>query len=221
MLLSRSSRTRQAPPVWPRYTERGGFGRMRQVIRPLGRCLAIAIVAVLAVVSLTSCGRSPNSPDPGSYDPLFVRPGLQRVSITGFGISSDPAYPPCTPLGVPIAGTQIITTMTVSKEGSDWVLRSVSPEQGNAVIRFHSTGAFEALRPVFAGTATGFQVYTGFNTQRPEALRLFIDGTAIVDGSTAAGFFALGRMTGVFRFVDDQGNTGSCAAVAWDFQPAQ
>jgi hypothetical protein len=168
---------------------------------------------------LPSCG-SPNTPDHGAPDPLFVKAGAQRVSVTGYELSNNPNFPECKPFGVPFAGTYILTTLILTKEGSDWVARSSAPEQGSLVIRFHSSGGFVFSQPALTGTATGFQLYTGSGQERGGPVRFIIDGTASVEGSTADfSFYALGRMTGAFRFVDDQGQTGNCTAVAWDLQP--
>ncbi len=135
-------------------------------------------------------------------------------------ISNVPDFPECKPFGVPFAGTYVVTTLMLSKEGSDWVARSLSPEQGSLAIRFHSSGGFVFSHPALTGTATGLQLFTGDSQVGARAVRLIIDGTASVEGSTANGFYTHGRMTGTFRFVDDQGQTGNCTAVAWDLQPA-
>lgn len=187
------------------------------------RRLQEAVGAALLVAAATlSCGRSPIGPDPDpTPDTLYEKAGLQRVSISGFGLSNDPEFPVCTPFGVPMAGTQIITTMLLAKEGADWVARSVSPEDGDAVIRFRGTGGGLIGKPTLAGTATGFQRYTGFGPRPPDVVRLIIDGTAVIDGVSDFGLFTYGKMTGSFRFVDDKGNTGNCTVVAWDLQPAQ
>jgi hypothetical protein len=109
--------------------------------------------------------------------------------------------------------------MILAKEGSDWVARSVSALEGTAVIRFRGTGGRSQGSPAIAGTATGFQIDTGFDLDRPHGLRVFIDGTASIEGATSVGFYTFGKMTGTFRFVSDNGQTGDCTVVAWSIQP--
>jgi hypothetical protein len=177
-----------------------------------------SLAALFCLAFLPGCG-SPNAPNKNTLDPLFVKAGAQRVSITGYSISNVADFPECKPFGVPFAGTYVVTTLTLSKEGADWIARSISSEQGSLVIRFHSSGGFVFSQPGLAGTATGFQLNTGYGQAPGGVVRFIIDGTASVEGSTNNGFYTLGRLTGSFRFVDDQGQTGNCTAVAWDLQP--
>jgi hypothetical protein len=177
-----------------------------------------SLAALFCLTFLPGCG-SPNAPNKNTPDPLFVKAGAQRVSITGYGISNVADFPECKPFGVPFAGTSILTTLILSNEGTDWVARSLSPEQGSLEIRFHSSGGFVFSQPALAGTATGSQLDTE-SGQAHAGVRFIIDGTASVEGSTLNFiFYALGRMTGTLRFVDDKGQTGNCTAVAWDLQP--
>jgi len=173
----------------------------------------------LLCVWLSACGGS--SPTSPNSDTLAVRAGLQLVNIHGYGISSNPDFPPCMPFGVPYAGTGLYTSLRLAKEGNDWVARSLSQEQGNLVISFRSNGVTDVVGAHVTGVATGSQVDTGYpGIASAHGIRMFIDGTAEVSGSVPLSWsFLTGRMVGTFRFVDDQGKTGTCTAVYWDLQP--
>ncbi len=180
---------------------------------------AKALITGLSVVVLWGCGSS--SPTNPNTDNLAVEAGLQIVNIHGAGVSSDPDFPACTPFGSPYAGTGISTSLRLAKEGSAWVARSLSSDQGSFALTFRATGVTDIFGSYVAGTASGFQIDTGYPSTVAHGLRMFIDGTASVTGAFATQSFVMGRMTGAFRFVDAQGNTGNCNAVYWDMQPAR
>ena len=86
------------------------------------RSCVVVLVCVAALAAAISCGSSSLPSSPGS---LGLRPGRHVVTLGGFSLSSDPRYPPCTPLGVLRDGPSVDTLVNLAREGQEWVARSV------------------------------------------------------------------------------------------------
>ena len=154
---------------------------------------------------------------------LPLSPGTQLLTLAGFASSTDPAFPPCTPIGQPRDGTSVNTTVTLTREGSEWVARSV-PGTGSIELRLRGVGASTAGY-VVAGTIAGTAVDTGLmGIVRDVSVTLGGPagaGLATFDGETTtkASALVIGRVTGALRFSDSQGVSSTCPAIQWSMQP--
>jgi hypothetical protein len=185
------------------------------------------VIICLLSLAVATCGGDstpspPTSPSPPSY-PLRLREGLNSVTFTGLGLSTDPQYPPCVPLGVPRSGTSVSTQVTLEHLGSEWVGRSPSAALGTLEIRLRDTGPWDAPGTVVSGTVRGAASDRGEFLRPPLDVQVSLTGSsglAVVEGwSHRVAFFAYGRITGSIAFTDSQNAVGSCTAVQWILQP--
>jgi hypothetical protein len=170
---------------------------------------------------MAACGgRSVTSPEASG---LPLAPGRQLLTLAGFASSTDPAFPPCTPIGQPRDGTSVNTIVSLTKEGSEWVARS-TPGMGTIDLHLRSTGASSGGYGV-AGTITGTALDIGFmGVARDVSVTLGSTpggGLANFDGETTsrASSMVVGRVTGALRFSDSQGLSSTCPAIQWSMQP--
>lgn len=170
----------------------------------LPRCLRrIALVGLMAA----ACS-SPSSPTKN----LPLRSGRHLLEMTGFGLSTDPQAPVCSPFATPPAGTRIMTFVDLAFVGEEWVARSVA---GTLEIRIRATGeAFQGGLEVTGsayGTAPDVAI-PGVNVDHE--LDAIIDGDqderAEISGTAYQAGRIIGRISGRIRFVDRQGRTGTC-----------
>ncbi len=104
-----------------------------------GMRTALAMAGLLcAGVAQTGCDRSTElSPTPSR---LNLRAGMQYVSFLGLAASTDPQFPPCTPIAVPRDGTLVTTQVTLVQSGDEWIARSPSSSAGTLEIRLRDSG---------------------------------------------------------------------------------
>jgi hypothetical protein len=178
------------------------------------------MVVLAALTSLPGCGgKSPIRAD-GSGLPLV--PGQQLLTLTGFAASADPAFPPCSPVGLPRDGTSVNTVVILSTENGGWVARS-SANLGTIELRLRSDGA-SPTGYVVSGTITGAAVDVGLmGVTRDVRVTLASSGggAATFDGGTVSQSSSLivGRVSGTVQFTDSQGVSSTCQAVRWSMQP--
>jgi hypothetical protein len=172
-----------------------------------------------SVCCLASCGGS----NPVESSPIALRPGRQAVTLSGFSFSSDPLFPPCTPPGVPRDGPSVQTLVNLSREGDEWVARSLA-SLGDLEIRLRENGT-GARGFLVRGSVRGLAVDAGVVGPARD-VQVSVTGrtdaeSAVVDGSTLspASAFVGGRVEGTLRYSDSQGATGTCTAVQWSMQP--
>ena len=194
--------------------------RSRSVLGVPGRGWAIAmLLAGLAMAA--ACGGQPATAPDASVLPLS--PGTQLLTLAGFASSTDPAFPSCTPIGQPRAGTSVNTTVSLTREGSEWVARS-TPGTGSIELRLRGAGASTAGF-IVAGTMTGTAADIGLmGVARDVSVTLggaAGAGLATFDGETTSKASALivGRVTGALRFSNSQGGSSTCPAIQWSMQP--
>jgi hypothetical protein len=145
--------------------------------------------------------------------------------MLGFGLSDDPDYPACVPDLVPHDGTNVVTRVTLTREGQEWVARSVEAGAGDLELRFHESGQSLFGRTV-TGTVHGLGVhmFSGFVDVPLRDVRITLGGpnaSVQVEGTIARlASFVLGSMSGEIRFSDSYGNFSRCSKILWTIQPA-
>jgi hypothetical protein len=146
------------------------------------------------------------------------------LTLGGFALSSDPAFPPCVPVGQPPDGTFVSTAVMLSAENGEWIARSQSG--GDTLeLRLRSAGS-GPLGLGVAGTVTGSAVDRGLMgvTRDVRVTLRDTSGTAPASLSgTMAGsgtsLFVTGRATGTVRFSDSRDESSTCSAIQWSMQP--
>jgi len=186
------------------------------------RYCAVVLVCVAVLAAVTSCGGSSNI-TPSSPSSLRLRTGRHVVTLGGFSFSSDPRYPPCTPLGVPRDGPSVDTLVNLVMEGQEWVARSLDG-MGDLEIRLREV-AQSAGGVTIQGSARGLALEANIHNL-PRDVRARLNGTTDTDSAQVEGAtggpspdFVGGRIAGTIRFIDSQGSTGTCSAVQWTMQP--
>jgi hypothetical protein len=112
---------------------------------------ACPIIPTLILVGLLSaCGADSVTPTQPSPPGLQIHAGTALFSMTGFGISYSPDFPPCTyvrntPLG--FVDTEVDSVVNLRQEGLEWVATPVSPDGGNLVLRFHQISSTSSHPP--------------------------------------------------------------------------
>jgi hypothetical protein len=171
-------------------------------------------VAIAAVLLAVGCQRGPTSPSSSSPPPspptLPLVAGLYAVSFGGFDSSTDPAFPPCPPIGIPPAGKRVMAWVEMRPEGADWVGRPTVPSEGDLEIRLRRAGT-SIFGTVVSGSATG----TVSDTSSPARdVAVSVDGA--VDGTlSVVGLVLNGRVDGSIVFYDSTGASSTCSAVQW------
>jgi hypothetical protein len=180
-----------------------------------------AAMLLVAGVTFSACeSRATTAPD---TSPVPLTPGRQLLTLAGFGASLDPSFPPCTPMGVPRAGTSVATIVVLEREGTDWVARS-EPSLGTLEVRLRGTAGSSGGYQV-TGTVAGTAADVGLmGVVRDVRVTLGLGtGTrpATFDGmmGTAPSSLIVGRVTGPLRFSDSEGNSSTCPAIQWSMQP--
>jgi hypothetical protein len=216
-----------------RHPEQGSSRSVRDARHPANRAFArhwircICTRTRIGAVLLTSAcslavacgGRSATAP---ASSALPLVPGRQLLTLAGFASSTDPLFPPCTPIGQPRDGTSVNTVVSLTKEGAEWIARS-EPSMGSVELHLRSTGSSTGGYGV-AGTITGTALDIGLmGVVRDVRVTLgsASGGSATFDGETTTPMSSLvvGRMTGALRFSDSQGLSSSCPAIQWSMQP--
>ena len=184
------------------------------------RSCIVVLACVVLPAPLISCG---SDSSPSTPDSVALRPGRQVIQLGGFSISSDPRFPPCTPIGEPRDGPSVDTLVNLVREGQEWVARSVDG-MGDLEIRLLEVGR-SARGAIVQGSARGLALDANIsNLSRDVRARLngaTDSDSAQVEGETVSpvSAFVGGRIAGTIRFSDSQGRTGTCSAVQWTMKP--
>ena len=155
---------------------------------------------------------------------LRLTPGPQILSLSGFAITDDPEYPPCSPVGVPRGGTGINARVVLSREGRAWVARSMSPGT-DLEMQFEQTGERQLTGYPISGLLRGSAVDEPGRLNDAFDVRASLSGTppetsARLEGEVpSTGFHVRGRVTGVVRFSDSSGGASTCTAVRLFLRP--
>ena len=196
-------------------------GRGRAAPAPL--LLAVALLTGCHHSSLPTTGDGIGPPPPSSS--LGLTAGTYILELTGYAFSLDPEIGICQPFGVPRSGTNLVTTTEVKLEDGEWVARSASTgptEMDGLELRLRDAGHRNPGGEALTGLVTGSAVDQGlFRPVRD--VRVSIRGAggssgAELSGTTSAGPFLLGRVTGAIDFSDSTGATSTCPTVSWTLQ---
>ena len=179
------------------------------------------LLAFASCCLMLGCGGSPSQPTP-SGSSLPLQKGPQLLELTGFDVSSDPEYPPCSNVGSPRQGKHIVTSVSLELSGSDWIARSIAPDNsGTLELRFHDAGSFSMGGQNVSGTIQGSAGDISYGSHSQFDVRFAIAGSAQVSGRVTGGSLTMGRFSGVFSFGDSNGSGGTCSAVSFLLQPNQ
>lgn len=181
--------------------------------------LCAAWLAAIAANALLGCGGPTAGPSGTPGISVDLEPGLQNVSFTGLGISSDPQFPPCVPLGVPMSGTGVVTQVVLEMVGGNWIGNSPPGSGDTLEIRLPGTGSVTGSGVEVIGTVTGSAADKGQQLRPPMDVRVTFDGSAAIDASGHAGLLT-GRISGTITFTDSKNSTGTCTAVQFLMDPA-
>jgi hypothetical protein len=180
----------------------------------------ISRIGILAAVAgLLACGSSPTAAAPSG---LPFAEGRQLLTLSGFAISSDPALPPCAPIGQPRDGTSVNTVVMLANENGVWVARSAL-NLGTIELRLRAGANAAGGYPV-TGTITGTGLDIGLMGVTRDVRVTFASttgGAATFDGETTSSSSSMivGRISGAMRFADSQGVSSTCPAIQWTMQP--
>ena len=208
------------------HHRRATLHRIAESSPALTQGMAPMIAAAALVVSGCQSGSAGTGPTPpGSSSPFPL--GHYTLEVDGFGLSTDPTVPVCTPLGAPPEGTDVGTGVNLTQDGQDWVVQSLDAALGSVDLRFHET-ASTLTRTSFAGAAQGialnldqtFPASTGLQfsfTASPGASPAVV--TATIDPGDET---IVGSATGSMSFTDTKGIVGSCSYVGFllDLSPS-
>jgi hypothetical protein len=193
------------------------------------RYAAPRAIVLSVTVFIAACGNnlvgpadvSGNSRD--STSALNLQLGLQLVTFLGLGLSSDPTLPPCAPLGVPSAGTSVSTQLMLTRDGSDWVARSPSPELGSIELRFRVSGT-SVEGTVVTGSANGAAPDHGSFSRPPLDVIITLGangGAEHLEGTASRSVPIInGTIAGTTAFSNSRDERSTCTVVQWMMQPA-
>ena len=172
------------------------------------------VIRIVLFGLAVGCSQPPGGPS-GGGSTLPLQKGQQTLDLTGFDISSDPEYPPCSNPGSPRPGKRVVTTVSLEQSGSDWIARSMAPDTtGTLELRFHGTGEIAMGGQNIVGTITGSaRDVTIFD------VRIDIAGTGQVSGRVTGVSLTMGKLAGTLAFADSAGAGGTCPAVAFLMSP--
>jgi hypothetical protein len=193
--------------------------------RKMRRLGSASFVALLAACG----GQSVTSP---STSRLNLFPGLHWLTVTGFNISVDPAFPPCTPATIPPtppSGTVVTTPVSLEREGDEWVARSSA---GSLQLRLREgdvsaglisvTGSLQGTvddadhPPVHVASGS---ILSASGAAPGSPADVTGTGTPASPNAPTAASFVGGRAAGLMTFRDAENRMGSCAVVQWSLLP--
>ena len=177
-----------------------------------------------------ACGASPVVPIPsdvlsgGAARVLVLPSGPYALELIGFGISTDPEFPPCDPPFLQNGRTAASTTVNLSLDQGEWVAVAMT-SVGVLEMRFRQTG--DSIRGLnVSGWMSGNAPDLTDNLGLADRGRVFVRGAenaarAVVEGLAHRGApFLSGRVSGDLRFTNNDATAVSrCSVVLWTLQP--
>ncbi len=193
--------------------------------------LVIRILWLVAIGLAGGCDRreGPTAPDePGTSGPgssaraLSLTAGTYLLELTGYALSYNPDIQPCQPIGIPRAGTDLLTTVDLASEGDEWVGRSTASSGGTIELRFRDAGVYltggEVLVGSLAGSASDLALFRSARDVRIAIRGAGGSSAADLTGAAIAGPFLFGRASGAIELSDSTGAMSSCPSVSWTLQ---
>lgn len=187
---------------------------------------ATVLTIVLVSMSALACGGSPTAPPPLTLRParmLALPAGMYQLDLIGFGISTDPRFPPCDLPLLRGGRTAAWTTVSLTVGQNEWVARAAAP--GTLEMRFRQVGdsirGFE-IAGFILGTAA--DAWAPLSPSERGSVHLGGPGNseaAVVEG-VAERFtpFLTGSVAGDIRFTNnDSTSVSNCTVVMWVLQP--
>ena len=183
-------------------------------------------VLAIVLVSASACSESPTAPQPSALRParmLSLPAGMYQLDLIGFGISTDPRFPPCDLPLLRGGRTAAWTTVSLTVGQNEWVARAAAP--GTLEMRFRQT--VDSIRGFeIAGWILGNAADAWGPLSPSERGSVLLSGpgnsaAAVVEG-VADRFtpFLTGTVTGDIRFTNnDFTAVSNCAVVMWILQP--
>lgn len=173
--------------------------------------LSIATAVALATTMSLACGSSPTSPSSSSSSPAPLGDGRFTLSITG-----DSGR--CQDIKNPNVGTNIQLSLVGTHDGSTWIGRGATPQDGSIELRLAYT---QQVTPAPSGPAgtSGSYVAGTMSGSASDTVTLSNRTVTIVDDTTISGVFrplprfADGYTAGAVTFSRD-GVTSTCPAGA-------
>lgn len=182
---------------------------------------ALAMCACSGAVALAGCGSSVMLPT--SPERLTLTPGPYKLMAQ---VASSQKTP-CTLTG-PIQPTfQVFARLTMTREGNEWVARSVAGE-GDIELRIHEVTSADPFQLLVSGTVRGFAFDKNTLGGRSPGWTMSFAGPA---GSSAAQIsgkhsasvelsFGNESFVGTATMTDGLGNTAVCTSLwEWSIQP--
>ena len=183
------------------------------------------LAIVLVSVSASACSESPTAPKPPTLRPvrtLSLPAGMYQLDLIGFGISTDPRFPPCDLPLLRGGRTAAWTTVSLSVEQNGWVARTAAP--GTLEMRFHQTG--ESIQGIgIAGSIRGNAADAWGSLSPSERGSVLVSGPGSGDAAVVEGLadrftpFLMGSVAGDIRFTNnDSTSVSNCSVVMWILQ---
>lgn len=183
-------------------------------------------VLAIVLVSASACSESPTAPRPPALLPartLSLPAGMYQLDLIGFGISTDPQFPPCDLPLLRGGRTAAWTTVSLTVGQNEWVARAAAPE--TLEMRFRQVG--DSIRGFeIAGWILGTAADAWAPLSPSERGSVLVGGpgnsaAAVVEG-VADRFtpFLTGSVAGDIRFTNnDSSSVSNCTVVMWLLQP--
>jgi hypothetical protein len=192
--------------------------------------LLLSIALGMAGLAASGCGEhetasGPTGPSPGltpSSTLLPLQPGPYLMNLTGFAASSGSDVPLCSPPGIPRDGTNVLTSVDLQQEGTEFVARG---RDGSLTLRIRGTsGTF--FRAGVEGDILGSARDEGSApVLLPRDIHISIAGEgntaapARVEGTSDSGRFLWGQIVGAVTFSEGSGASSTCSTINWTLQP--
>ena len=183
---------------------------------------------MLAIVlaSASACSESPTAPRPPALLPartLSLPAGMYQLDLIGFGISTDPRFPPCDLPLLRRGRTAAWTTVSLSVEQNGWVARTAAP--GTLEMRFQQTGdSIQGL--AIAGSIRGNAADAWGPLSPSERGSVQLSGPGNSEAAVVEGLadpftpFLIGSVAGDIRFTNnDSTSVSNCTVIMWVLQP--
>lgn len=184
--------------------------------RPVRSATDGVTITVLLLALSAGCSRSiPTAPTANTG--IFPT-GLYLLSVGGGDVSSDPALPACSAIGVPREGKSVTVNVRLAPAGAGWEAQSIPPGLTLDLQRSDAAGLGVAR---VVGTLRGSAWDEGIFSVPATDVGVTISGTATLFGTVSSeAVFSGGDVFGAFTFADHANHSSSCTAGTWSLTHA-